>query len=591
VGTVASWKRSHKCGDLRKEDEGKNVVLVGWAARIRDHGGVVFINLRDRWGVTQIVVNPDNKNYQTAKSLHMESVIGVRGVVSLRPENMKNKSMDTGDIEVIASDMIIFNSSKPLPFLISDEADATEELRLTYRYLDLRRPQMQKNIILRHKAAQVVRRFFDENGFLEIETPFLMKSTPEGARDYLVPSRNHPGKFYALPQSPQTYKQILMISSFDRYFQIVRCFRDEDLRADRQPEFTQIDVEMSFIEEDDIIDVVERLMKRLFRETLDINLTIPFQRLSYSAAMDMYGSDAPDIRFEMKLHDLSDVVKDSDFSIFTSTLENGGSVKGIYSPDMESISRKGADDLTSFIKKYGAKGLITIQMRDGELVSPIGKHIGNELLKSIWKSLGGEERGVAFIVAAEKQVCNVSLGSLRKKIAGDIGIIPENKFAFTWVVDFPLFEYDEEEKRLVAMHHPFTSPKEEDIEKLDSAPEIVMARAYDLVLNGTEIAGGSIRNYRRDVQEKLFRALGMDENTIKHKFGFLVDALTYGAPPHGGIAFGFDRLIAMLAGERSIRNVIPFPKTTSAFSLMDGAPSTVDNKQLAELGISVLKRE
>jgi len=591
VGTVTSWKRSHKCGGLRKEDEGQDVVLVGWAARVRDHGGVVFINLRDRWGVTQIVVNPDNKYYQTAKSMHMESVIGVRGKVSLRPENMINKSMDTGEIEVYADDLIIFNPSKPLPFLISDEVDATEELKLTFRYLDLRRPQMQKNIILRHKAAQIVRRFFDENDFLEIETPFLMKSTPEGARDYLVPSRNHPGKFYALPQSPQTYKQILMISSFDRYFQIVRCFRDEDLRADRQPEFTQIDVEMSFIEEDDIIEIVEKLMKRLFKETLDIDLEIPFRRLSYNSAMDMYGSDAPDIRFDMKLHDLSETVKDSDFSIFTSVLENGGAVKGIYSPDMDSISRKGTDDLTAFARRYGAKGLITIQMRDGELVSPIKKHIGNDLLLTIWKTFGGGDKGVVFIIAAEKQVCRVSLGSLRKKIAGDIGIIPENEFAFTWVVDFPLFEFDEEDKRLVAMHHPFTSPKEEDVEKLESAPEKVMARAYDLVLNGTEIAGGSIRNYRSDVQEKLFRALGMDENTIKHKFGFLVDALTYGAPPHGGIAFGFDRLVAMLAGEGSIRNVIPFPKTTSAFSLMDGAPSAVDDKQLKELGISIVKNE
>ena len=588
MGTVTSWKRSHKCGGLRKEDEGQDVVLVGWAARVRDHGGVVFINLRDRWGVTQIVVNPDNKYYQTAKSMHMESVIGVRGKVSLRPENMINKSMDTGEIEVYADDLIIFNPSKPLPFLISDEVDATEELKLTFRDLDLRRPQMQKNIILRHKAAQIVRRFFDENDFLEIETPFLMKSTPEGARDYLVPSRNHPGKFYALPQSPQTYKQILMISSFDRYFQIVRCFRDEDLRADRQPEFTQIDVEMSFIEEDDIIEIVEKLMKRLFKETLDIDLEIPFRRLSYNSAMDMYGSDAPDIRFDMKLHDLSETVKDSDFSIFTSVLENGGAVKGIYSPDMDSISRKGTDDLTAFARRYGAKGLITIQMRDGELVSPIKKHIGNDLLLTIWKTFGGGDKGVVFIIAAEKQVCRVSLGSLRKKIAGDIGIIPENEFAFTWVVDFPLFEFDEEDKRLVAMHHPFTSPKEEDVEKLESEPEKVMARAYDLVLNGTEIAGGSIRNYRSDVQEKLFRALGMDENTIKHKFGFLVDALTYGAPPHGGIAFG---LVAILAGEGSIRNVIPFPKTTSAFSLMDGAPSAVDDKQLKELGISIVKNE
>lgn len=591
MGIMTEWKRSHKCGDLNKEDKGSNVVLVGWAARVRDHGGVVFISLRDRWGVTQVVVNPDNKDYNTAKSLHMESVIGVKGRVALRPEGQINKNMKTGEIEVIADEIVALNPADPLPLMIAEESDASEELRLTYRYLDLRRPQMQKNIILRHKAAQIVRRFFDENEFLEIETPYLMKSTPEGARDYLVPSRNHPGRFYALPQSPQTYKQILMISSFDRYFQIVRCFRDEDLRADRQPEFTQIDVEMSFIDENDIIDVVERLMQRLFKEAINRDLKIPFPRIDYNTAMEQYGSDAPDIRFDLKLNDLSDLVRGSDFGIFKSTIEAGGAVKGIYVPEMEGISRKNTDEITEFVSKYGAKGVITIQKREGKIVSPVKKHVGQELLQQIWNSFEAKESGVVFIIAAGRQVCNVSLGALRKKIAKDLDLIPQNEFALTWVVDFPLFEYDEDEKRFVAMHHPFTSPKLEDIDKLGSEPEKVMARAYDLVLNGTEIAGGSIRNYRSDVQEKLFEALGMDEETIKHKFGFLVEALKYGAPPHGGIAFGFDRLIAIMAGEDSIRNVIPFPKTTSAYSLMDGAPSEVDENQLKELGILVAKQE
>ena len=591
MGTMTDWKRTHNCGDLGTEQAGEKVQLAGWAARIRDHGGVVFISLRDRWGTTQVVVNPDNPAYADAKALHMESVIAVRGSVQQRPETQVNKAMKTGAVEVVAEDMEILNQAKPLPLMIEDDTDASEELRLTYRYLDLRRPEMQKNIILRHTVMQIVRKFFTENDFLEIETPVLMKSTPEGARDYLVPSRNHPGKFYALPQSPQQYKQLLMVSSFDRYFQIVRCFRDEDLRADRQPEFTQIDVEMSFIDESDIMEIVENMMKDLFSRAAGIDVQLPFQRLTYADAMNLYGSDAPDTRYGMLLHDLSGCVKDTGFGIFESVLKNGGAVKGFYAPSMAGISRKDTDAATEFVKKYGARGVIAIQKREGELVSPIAKHVGPEVLQAIWQICEAGDSGVIFIIAADTQVCNVSLGALRRKVAKDLDAIPADTYSFAWVTDFPLFEYDEEDGRFAAMHHPFTSPKETDIGKLETDPGAVMARAYDLVLNGTEIAGGSIRNYRSDVQEKLFRALGMDEETIEHKFGFLVQALQYGAPPHGGIAFGFDRLVAIMAGEDSIRRVIPFPKTTSALSLMDQAPSAVDEKQLKELGISIISHD
>jgi aspartyl-tRNA synthetase len=564
-------------------------MLKGWVANHRDHGGVIFLNLRDRWGITQVVFRPTGEKavYEIAKTLKLESVIGVSGKVHPRPDGMVNSRMPTGEIEVEGEELVVYNEARPLPFLIKDPPEATDELRLKYRYLDLRRPHVQKNILLRHRVAQIVRHYFDKQGFVEIETPCLMKSTPEGARDFLVPSRIHKGRFYALPQSPQTYKQLLMVSGYDRYFQIVRCFRDEDLRADRQPEFTQIDVEMSFVREEDVMAVMEGFMRELF-ETLKMpGLPEPFPRMAYSEAMARFGTDCPDLRFGMEIRDVSKLVAESEFRVFRETVAGGGSVRGICLENAGPLSRKTVDVYTEFVRPFGARGLISIQKRGKEIVSPVAKFLSEDEIQRLLEVWDAHEGDTVFIVAGEAGVCAESLGQLRRRLAADFDLIKENAFKPLWVVDFPLLEWNEEENRYLATHHPFTAPLEEDLPLLSSSPEKVRARAYDLVLNGSEIAGGSIRNHRRSVQEKMFKALGFDPRVARDKFGFLIDALDYGAPPHGGIAFGYDRMVMLLAGENSIREVIAFPKTTSALSLMDGSPAPVDETQLKELGLKI----
>jgi len=593
LGSEQDWKRTHNCGQLREEDKGKTVVLTGWVASNRDHGGVIFIDLRDRWGITQVVFHPEENQALSRKAakLKMESVIGVKGDVVLRPKNMINPGLPTGTIEVTVREMVVFNEARTLPFLIKDPCDATDELRLKYRYLDLRRPSMQRNLLLRHRMSQIVRKFFDEENFVEIETPFLMKSTPEGARDYLVPSRIHKGKFYALPQSPQTYKQLLMVSGFDRYFQIVRCFRDEDLRADRQPEFTQIDVEMSFADEEDVLLMAERLMVRLFKEVLNMDIQAPFPRLRYADAMLKYGTDKPDLRFGMEIVDVSGIAKESDFRIFKETVQKGGRVRGIKAAGAGSLSRKKIDELTEYARLFGARGLVTIQVKDEGIVSPAAKFVSPDIMNHICQKFRAGSGDVLFLIAGEEEICSEVLGNLRNKLAAEFGLIDKKQFVPLWVVDFPLLEWSEPDGRYVARHHPFTSPKIEDLELLDSAPEKVRARAYDLVLNGSEIAGGSIRNHKRSMQERMFQILGIDKPTAEKKFGFLMEALEYGAPPHGGIAFGYDRLVMLFGGEESIRQVIAFPKTTSALSLLDGSPSEVDENQLKELGLKIDLKE
>jgi aspartyl-tRNA synthetase len=580
-------KRSHTCGALRKSDTGSEVILTGWVASQRDHGGLIFIDLRDRWGITQIVVNPDMAQniVETAKYLRMETVIAVRGNVVVRPEKMINKDLATGEIEIEATELQILNEAKPVPMTIKDPCEAMDETRLKYRYLDLRRPSMQKNLIIRHRTAQSVRRFFDSQGFLEIETPFLMKSTPEGARDYLVPSRIHKGKFYALPQSPQQYKQLLMVSGYDRYFQIVKCFRDEDLRADRQPEFTQIDVEMSFVDEDDIIGIMEGLMVQIFHEILNVDLQAPFPRMNYAACMAQYGNDRPDLRFGLAIQELNETVADTDFRVFKEILEGRGSIRGMCLKGKGPFSRKQVDDLTESAKLSGARGLVVIQVTDAGVQSSISKFLSQEQMNRIVKRFEAMPGDVILIVADTEPICCQTLGNLRLKLGKMFELYHPRSFVPLWVLDFPLLEWNKEENRFVAMHHPFTSPRSEDIMLLDSDPGKVRARAYDLVLNGSEIAGGSIRIHQSSMQAKIFSLLGIDEPTAQRKFGFLIEALDYGAPPHGGIAFGFDRLVMMLAGEESIREVIAFPKTTSAMSLMDNCPSEVDEQQLEELGL------
>jgi len=585
------WRRSHTCGDLKKDSAGQNVVLMGWVMNHRDLGGVIFVDLRDRYGVTQVVFHPEKGDefYKNASKLKMESVIALAGVVRSRPDEMVRKSLLTGEIEVEVVNFELLNDCKELPFMIRDDNDAADETRLRYRYLDLRRPIMQSNILLRHKIAQTVRRFFDDEAFLEIETPMLMKSTPEGARDYLVPSRIHKGSFYALPQSPQTYKQLLMIAGFDRYFQIVKCFRDEDLRADRQPEFTQIDVEMSFIEEDDIIDIVERLMVKIFNKVLGRELKSPFPRIGYDEAMLKYGSDSPDIRFGLEIADIGKLTAQSGFKVFDATIKNGGAVRGLKLPGGCPLSRKQVDSLTESVKPWGAKGLVVIQMKEDGPAAPIAKFLKPGVLESIVKFFDAKQGDVIFIVADTVKVCAASLGGLRKLLAANNDLIEKGQLKPVWVVDFPLLDWDEDTAGFTAMHHPFTSPKDCDLDKLETNPGQVKARAYDLVLNGSEIAGGSIRNYKSSTQTKMFDVLGIDAETAESKFGFLLKALEYGAPPHGGIAFGLDRLVTLLAEEESIREVIAFPKTTSAFSLMDESPSPVDEKQLTDLGINIIK--
>jgi aspartyl-tRNA synthetase len=586
---LGDLKRTDYCGDLRKKDVDRQVILLGWVQRRRDLGGLIFVELRDRQGIVQVVFNPElsSASHEKAQSLRSEYVVAVQGMVVARPEGTVNPKLNTGEIEVVAKELRILNSSKTPPFLIEDEEAVAEDTRLKYRYLDLRKPRLQKNLILRHKVAKEVRSYFDRSGFLDVETPMLTKSTPEGARDFLVPSRLDPGHFYALPQSPQLFKQILMISGFDRYFQIVRCFRDEDLRADRQPEFTQIDVEMSFVTVQDIRKTMEGLMAHIFKEVVGIDLELPFPVLTYDDAMSRYGADKPDIRFGMELKDVTEPLKNSSFQVFKDAIEGKGVIKAINVKGGSSFSRKEVDELTHFVYAYGAKGLMSAKIVQNGWQSSIQKFITEAERKAVDDVLKASENDLLLFVAGPPKVVNQSLANLRLHLGEKLGLIPKDEYRFVWILDFPLLEYDETEGRFVAVHHPFTAPKDEDIPKLKDHPELVRAKAYDLVLNGSEIGGGSIRNHLREVQSLLFEKLGMGEEEARERFGFLLEALEYGTPPHGGIAFGFDRLIMILSHSESIRDVIAFPKTQRGTCLMTDAPSRVDSKQLDELWIKV----
>ncbi len=582
-------KRTHHCGELNESFIDKEVVLNGWVNKWRDHGGLIFIDIRDRYGLTQIVFNPqvNKETYEKAKNLRSEDVIAVKGIVQKRPPEAINKKLVTGAIEVHVQDLQILNKAKTTPFEINDQIEVSEEIRLKYRYLDLRRNRLQKNLITRSKVYKIVRDFYHENDFVEIETPFLMKSTPEGARDFLVPSRNFPGRFYALPQSPQTYKQLLMISGFDRYFQIVKCFRDEDLRKDRQPEFTQIDVEMSFVDEDDVIAISSRLIQKLFKEIINYDIKLPLRRMSFRQAFETYGNDKPDLRFGMPIVTLNEVFARSSFKVFTSVIEQKGRIAAIAVPAADRFSRKKIDALTDRAKSLGAKGLAYLIYTAGAFKGSIAKFISDKERNALIEKMDLKDNTLVLIVADSYNTTYSVLGQLRQEIASELNIIPTDRYELLWIVDFPLLEFSEEENRYVARHHPFTSPKPEHVPLLDSQPENVLARAYDLVVNGSEIAGGSIRNHQRVIQEKMFEILKISKQEAQAKFGFLLEALEYGAPPHGGIAFGLDRLVMILTGAESIRDVIAFPKTSSALSLMDGAPSQVSAEQLDELKIKV----
>lgn len=582
-------KRTEKCGNITSEFIGKEVILNGWVASTRNLGGLIFIDLRDRWGIVQLVIKPEDNSElaERAKVLRSEFVIWAKGIV--RKRESINPKIPTGEVEVLLNDFGIINPSELPPFEIENNINVNEELKLKYRYLDLRRSELQNNLFVRNKLYQITHQFFYENEFVEIETPVLMKSTPEGARDFLVPSRNYKGRFYALPQSPQIYKQILMISGFERYLQIVKCFRDEDLRSDRQPEFTQIDCEMSFVEQDDIISLFEKFFKRVWKEILDVDITIPFPRMSYKDAMENYGSDKPDTRFDMKIKTLNSVFENTEFQVFKQTLETNGIIAGINAKGCGNYSRKQIDSLTDFAKKYGAKGLAYLKFANNEVTGSIAKFLSENEINKLKEIFDVEDGDLLLFISDAYTRTYTVLGALRLEIANQLKILDnlKNQYNFLWVIDFPLFEYDEEEKRYVAMHHPFTSPKIEDIEILDKAPSKVRAIAHDIVLNGVEIGGGSIRIHNTDLQQKMFNLMGIEKKEAEDKFGFLLNALKFGAPPHGGIALGLDRLTMLLTGTNNIRDVIAFPKTTSGLSLMDNAPSYVDEKQLKELGLKI----
>ena len=581
-------KRTHTCGELNAKHIGESVFLNGWVNTVRLHGQVVFVDLRDRYGKTQIVFNSEDYpgDFEVVKKLSMEDVLSISGTVQNRNEGAVNPDMVTGEIEVIVSAMDMLNEAAPLPFIISDRNSAEEDLRLKYRYIELRTDELQNNMKIRHKTYQAVRSYLSAQDFMEVETPVLMKSTPEGARDYLVPSRIHPSKFYALPQSPQIYKQILMIAGYDRYFQIVKCFRDEDLRADRQPEFTQIDIEMSFVDEEMIYAQMEGLTCNIFKEVIGTELPKLFPRLTWDQAMDTYGSDKPDTRFDLFLQDLKPFTDQSDFNVFKSV----EIVKGLVVPGGAKYSRKNIDDFTDFVKKYKAKGLAWMKVEEGQLTGGISKFFGEELQKELIANTGMNGGDIIFIIGDEKEITLTALGALRVEIGKLEGLSDTGEFKPVWVTDFPMFEYDDSSNRFVARHHPFTAPSSSDIKDLETDPGSLKSRGYDLTMNGYEIAGGSIRNHKPEFQAKIFELLGMDETEATSRFGFLVEALKYGTPPHGGIAFGFDRLVMLLAGTNNIRDVIAFPKTTSATSLMDEAPSSVTDDQLTELNIRIVNK-
>ncbi len=576
--------RTHTCGQLTSKENNLNVVLNGWVNSIRLHGQIIFIDLRDRYGKTQLVF--DSKtflgDFENVKKLSLEDVLSIKGIVSLRAQSAINKDIITGQIEILVSDILLFNEAKPLPFIISDRNSAEENLRLKYRYLELRTEELQNNLIIRHKTYQAVRSYLSNNDFLEIETPVLMKSTPEGARDYLVPSRIHEGKFYALPQSPQLYKQILMISGFDRYFQIVKCFRDEDLRSDRQPEFTQIDIEMSFVDEDHVMNYMEKLTKHVFKTVKNIELDTPFEKLTWSKAMDSYGSDKPDLRFELELIDFKEYALKSSFKTFF----EADAIKAVIVNNADLFTRKKIDNLTDIAKTYGARGLAWFKVGDNELSGGISKFFDDDLALEMIENLNLSENDILFIVADSHKVACTALGAIRIEIAKHLNLIDVDVFKPVWITDFPMFDYDDMDQ-LTPMHHPFTAPKIDNINDLNLDQKNILSRAYDLTINGNEVAGGSIRNYDPKIQSKIFELLKMKKDEIDSKFGFFIEALKYGTPPHGGIAFGFDRLVMLLSGSDNIRDVIAFPKTTSANSLMDNSPSNVSNLQLEELGIKI----
>ena len=592
---MTGLKRSHMCCDVSEELIGSEVTVMGWVQRRRDLGQLIFIALRDRTGLIQAVVDGNNSAHELfkkAESVRSEYVLAIRGKVAPRTEGNVNKNMKTGAIEIIAEELRILSESETTPFQVEDEITVKDDLRLKYRYIDLRRPCQLKNMILRHKTAQVIRNFLSDEGFLEIETPVLGKSTPEGARDYLVPSRVHPGSFYGLPQSPQLYKQLLMVSGMDRYYQIAKCFRDEDLRADRQPEFTQVDMELSFVDVDDIIDVNERLIKKVFKEILDVDVPIPMQRMKYKDAMERYGSDKPDVRFGMELHNITDIVRETEFVVFKNAIEDGGSVRAINANGCGHYPRKQIDSLVEFVKTYKAKGLAWIVVNDdGSLKSQIAKFFTPEKLQEIVDALEGKPGDLILICADADRIVFDSLGALRCEIARRQELTRPDDFRFLWVTEFPMFEWDDEENRYVAEHHPFTCPMDEDLPLLDTDPSKVRAKAYDMVLNGFELGGGSIRIHRRDIQQKIFSLLGFSDEDAQERFGFLLDAFKYGVPPHGGLAFGFDRIIMLMTGSSSIRDVIAFPKVKDASCPLTDAPGTVDDKQLDELGIAIVKTE
>jgi aspartyl-tRNA synthetase len=584
---LEDMRRTHSCCELGVNDIGKEVVLMGWVLRRRDHGGVIFVDLRDREGLTQVVFNPlvDKDVHEKAHAIRNEFVLAVRGKVDPRPDGMINPNLRTGEIEVLVTELKILNPAKTPPFLIEDDIDVSETIRLKFRHLDLRRPAMQQNLILRHKAAASVRNYLNDRGFLDVETPVLTRSTPEGARDYLVPSRVNSGQFYALPQSPQIFKQLFMVSGLDRYYQIVRCFRDEDLRADRQPEFTQIDIEMSFVGEDEIMEMTEQMMATLFKDVLDLTISPPFSRLTYAEAVGRFGLDKPDTRFGLELKDVSDIVAGSGFKVFADVVNKGGIVKALNAKGCIDFSRKEIDDLADFVAVYRAKGMAWIKVRESEWQSPIVKFFTDEEKKALAERIEMAPGDLVFFVADQPKVVNESLGNLRNHLGQRLNLIDENQYNFLWVTRFPMFEFDQTENRYQALHHPFTSPLEEDYDNLKDDPTAVQSRAYDLVLNGFEIGGGSIRIHQRDIQQKVFETLGMDQEAYEAKFGFLLSALESGAPPHGGIAIGFDRLVMLLCGESSIRDVIAFPKTQKAACLMTGAPSEAGKEQLEELNL------